>query len=381
MTKIPLIDLQLEYRDIKKEIDEAIKKVLLKGNFILSEEVEFFEKGFAKYCGAKYAVGVSSGTDALELALRSLGISYGDFVVVPTLTFYSTASAVCYVGARPIFVDVEEQTGNIDVEKLELALKKNRNKKIKAVIPVHLYGNPARIDKILELAKRYGIYVIEDSCQAHGAEVRFRVKGSKYKVKKVGSIGDLGCFSFYPIKNLGCYGDGGAVVTNNKRLAEKIKFLRDYGRKQKYVHLGIGYNKRLDTIQAAILSVKLKYLDERNQKRREIAKIYSELLKDVKEVRPIEVSENSIPVYHCYVCRAKRRDELRKFLYNKGIETGIHYPLPLHLQPAFKFLGYKKGDFPVSEKLASEVISLPMYPEISLYQVEYICGVIKKFYE
>jgi len=391
---IPLIDLKKQYKTIKKEINNAIKGVILKSDFILGKELELFEQEFASYCGTKYALGVDSGTGALELALRALGIKEGDEVIVPVFTFYATAATVLYVGAKPVFIDVEEDTGNIDVNKLEDSLKKfqipNSKFQIKVIIPVHLFGQSCDMDKILEVAKKYNLKVIEDAAQAHGAEHKFKVQSfryggaasgmTKFKVQGVGSIGDIGCFSFYPAKNLGAYGDGGIITTNNPELAERIKLLRDYGRTEKYTHQIIGYNKRLDTLQAAILRVKLKRLNQWNQARRKNAEIYNKLLKNIDEVKLLKIKDFAEPVYHMYVVRVKKRDELRKYLAEKGIATGIHYPLPLHLQPAFEFLGYKKGDFPIAEKLADTVLSLPLFPELEKEEIEYIAKEIENFY-
>jgi len=391
---IPLIDLKKQYKTIKKEINNAIKGVILKSDFILGKELELFEQEFASYCGTKYALGVDSGTGALELALRALGIKESDEAIVPVFTFYATAATVLYVGAKPVFIDVEEDTGNIDVNKLEDSLKKfqipNSKFQIKVIIPVHLFGQSCDMDKILEVAKKYNLKVIEDAAQAHGAEHKFKVQSfryggaasgmTKFKVQGVGSIGDIGCFSFYPAKNLGAYGDGGIITTNNPELAERIKLLRDYGRTEKYTHQIIGYNKRLDTLQAAILRVKLKRLNQWNQARRKNAEIYNKLLKNIDEVKLLKIKDFAEPVYHMYVVRVKKRDELRKYLAEKGIATGIHYPLPLHLQPAFEFLGYKKGDFPIAEKLADTVLSLPLFPELEKEEIEYIAKEIENFY-
>ena len=380
--KIKLVDLKEEYKNIKLKIEQALIDVFEEQNFILGSNVSVFEKRFAKFLGVKFVVGVSSGTDALELALRSLGIGYKDEVIVPAMTFYSTASAVVYVGARPVFVDVEEDTGSIDTNKIEeyIINTKRRNKKlkVKAIIPVHLYGNPANIEKILYIAQKYNLYIIEDASQSHGAEVQLKLKGKKIKV---GGIGDIGCFSFYPTKNLGCYGDGGAIVTNNKKIYKKIKLLHDYGRISKYKHLTLGYNKRLDTIQAAILNVKLRYLNIWNKKRVQIAKFYNEYLKDIPYVELLNYDKYGSSVYYAYTIKVHRRDLLQKHLERNNIKTLIYYPIPLHLQPAFKFLGYKKFDFPIAEKLAKEVISLPMHPELKKEKIEYVCKIITKFYK
>jgi len=393
--KIPLVDLKSQYKEIKPEIQKAINRVLDNTAFILGEEVTKFEEEFAKFCDTKYGIGTSSGTSALHLALLSLGIGEGDEVITTPYTFTSTVGTIIYSGARPILVDINPRNYNIDVQKLEEFLKlKTQNSKLKtrlkAIIPVHLYGQPADLDPILELARKYNLKVIEDAAQAHGAE---------YKGKRVGSMGDMGCFSFYPGKNLGAYGDGGMVVTNEEKVANKIRCLRDHGRREKYEHQMIGYNYRLDGLQAAILRVKLKYLDEWNEKRRKNASIYNKLLKDLDVVTPYE-EEYAKHVYHLYVIRAtpvrdkmpkasakssiwisngvKKRDKVYKFLQEKDIACGIHYPLPLHLQKAYQYLGYKEGDFPVAEECAKEVISLPIYPELKRDQIEYIAKTLKE---
>jgi dTDP-4-amino-4,6-dideoxygalactose transaminase len=373
MKKIPLVDLKSQYEEIKKEIQEAINRVLDNTTFILGEEVTKFEEEFAKYCGTKYAIGTSSGTSALHLALLSLGIGEGDEVITTPYTFTATVETVIHCKAKPIFVDINPKNYNIDPQKLKefLELRTPNSElrtRLKAIIPVHLYGQPVDLDPILKLAKRYNLKVIEDAAQAHGAE---------YRRKRVGSMGDIGCFSFYPGKNLGAYGDGGMVVTNDDEVANKIRCLRDHGRREKYEHHMIGYNYRLDGLQSAILRVKLKYLDEWNEKRRKNASIYNGLLKNLNIVTPYE-EEYAKHVYHLYVIRTKRRDEIYKFLQEKGILCGIHYPLPLHLQKAYQFLGYKEGDFPVAEECAKEVISLPIYPELKREEIVYIAEALKE---
>jgi dTDP-4-amino-4,6-dideoxygalactose transaminase len=372
LMKIPLVDLKSQYKEIRGEIQEAINRVLDNTAFILGEEVVKFEEEFARYCGTRYGIGTSSGTSALHLALLSLGIGEGDEVITAPYTFTSTVGTIIHCGAKPILVDINPRNYNIDVQKIEEKIAK----RTKAIIPVHLYGQPADLDPILKLAKKYDLKVIEDACQAHGATYKFKMQNEKCKIKRVGSMGDIGCFSFYPGKNLGAYGDGGMVVTNDEEIAEKIRLLRDHGRREKYEHLMIGYNYRLDALQAAILRIKLKYLDEWNEKRRKNASIYNELLKDLDVITPYE-EEYGKHVYHLYVVRIKKRDKVYKFLQEKGIACGIHYPLPLHLQKAYHGLGYKKGDFPVAEKCAREVISLPVYPELKRNQIEYIVKNLK----
>ena len=381
--KIDFIDLKRQYKTIKKDIDKAIKNVINMSNFILGKEVTLFEKEFARYCGVKFALGVDSGTSALELSLRALNIKPQDKVIVPVFTFYATSASVCYVGAQPVFIDVEEETANIDVNKIEEYIEtvnENERKKIKAIIPVHLFGQSCDMTEILKIAKKYNLKIIEDAAQAHGGCCRLEITNYNFHIKKLGSIGDAGAFSFYPSKNLGCYGDGGMIITNNSILANRIKLLRDSGRTERYFHKIIGYNKRLDTIQSAVLRVKLKKLDFWNSKRRKIAQLYNELLEDITEVKPLKIKDFAEPIYHAYVIRVQDRDNLVNFLKKHKISTAIYYSLPLHLQPAFKFLGYKKGDFPVAEKLSKEVLALPIFPELKYSEIEFIVKKIKKFY-
>jgi dTDP-4-amino-4,6-dideoxygalactose transaminase len=373
--KIKFLDLTKQYKSIKKEINSAIKKVLESCVFIGGKEVEDFEKKIAKFCGAKYAISVNSGTDALFLSLKALGIGQRDEVITTPFTFISTAEVIATLGAKPVFVDIEPRTFNIDPEKIEEKI----SKKTRAIIPVHLFGQMADMAEIIKIAKKHKLKVIEDTAQAIGAKLK--VESRKWKV--AGSIGDLGCFSFFPSKNLGAYGDGGMVVTNNKKLAEKIRLLKNHGSssKEKYLNLVSGINSRLDTIQAAILRVKFKYLKKWTQKRQEIAKYYNQKLSGVGDVIIPEISSERTHIFHQYTIRTKYRDKLQKYLKEKGIPTMIYYPLPLHLQPAFKYLGYKKGDFSESEKAAQEVLSLPIYPELSQKEQDFIIRKIKEFYE
>lgn len=361
---IPAVDLKRQYYSIEEEVDNAIKGVLESGYFILGENVKLFEKEFSKYCNAEFGIGVASGTDALQIALRAYDVGASDEVITVSNTAFPTAIAISYTGAKPVFVDIDE-TYTIDA----LKIKEKISSKTKVILPVHLYGQPADIYPILEIAEKFGLYVIEDACQAHGTE---------YKGKKVGSIGDIGCFSFYPTKNLGAYGDGGFVTTNNEELAERIKLLRDYGQTERYNHVIKGYNSRLDEIQAAVLRVKLKKLDKWNEVRRKNAKLYNELLSG-KVIVPIE-RENSKHVYHLYVIRTKYRDEMRKWLKSKGIPTDIHYPTPIHLQKAYADLGLEKGSLPVTEKYANEILSLPLYPTLTTEKIEYIGDKINNFF-
>lgn len=356
--KIEFVDLKSQYQTIADEIDQAINKVVKNGDFILGEAVAIFEKEFAEYCQCKCGIGVGSGTEALHLALKACDIGPDDEVITAANTYIATVLAITYSGARPVLIDINPETYNMDVKKLEAVI----NNKTKAIIPVHLYGQPADMDPILGIAKRHNLKVIEDACQAHGAE---------YKGKRLGSLGDIGCFSFYPGKNLGAYGDGGMVVTNNESLAEKVKMLRNYGQKVKYYHLMKGFNSRLDTIQAAILMVKLKKLDKWNKMRRENAKKYSYFLKNSNIVIPLEMSYVK-HVYHLYVIRVNNREKLQKRLAERGISTGVHYPIPVHLQEAYKDLGYTLGDFPVAEGYSDNILSLPMYPELTNAQIEIV---------
>lgn len=357
--KIPLVDLKIQYRNIKKQIDESIFSTIEESSFILGEKVKNFEEKFAQYLAVKDVIGVGNGTDALLLSLLALGFKSGDEVITTSFSFYATVEPMCLLNIKPVFVDINEETYNIDVNKIRKVI----TKKTKAIMPVHLYGQTCQMDKIVRLAKEYKLVIIEDACQAHGA---------KFNQQMVGSFGDLSCFSFFPGKNLGAYGDAGAVATNNQRLSSILRSLRNHGRKDKYLHKKIGLNSRLDGIQAAILAVKLKFLDQWNKKRQEIAKKYFSALKGVKGIILPKQSKDGKHVYHLFVIRVRNRDKIFATLKEKGVEVGIHYPLPLHLQPALKFLGYKKGDFPVSEKVSEEVLSLPIFPEITDEQVNYV---------
>jgi len=369
MIEIPFIDLSRQYLTIKEEIDKAISKVLNKSWFILGEELSAFEGEFAKYCGAKYAIGVGSGTEALHLALIACGVKIGDRVITVPNTAVATISAIRFANAKPILIDIDEDTYTMSPGRLEAYLKKHRTKKIKAVIPVHLYGHPADMEPISKITRKYELKLIEDACQAHGAE---------YKGKKVGSIGDLGCFSFYPTKNLGAYGDGGIVVTDNEELAIKIRMLRNYGEKTKNYSVIDGFNSRLDELQAAILRIKMNYLTQWNEKRRNLAALYNSLLRDTGVKTPVEKSYAK-HVYHLYVIRTHKRDELREWLRSRGVASHIHYPLPIHFHPAHKDLNYIKGSFPIAEKISTEILSLAIFPEQDDCQIEYICKAIKEF--
>jgi dTDP-4-amino-4,6-dideoxygalactose transaminase len=362
---IPFVDLKVQYNSIKDEIDEAVQRVLDTTSFIMGKDLIKFEEEFALFCDVKHAIGVANGSDALILALKACGIGEGDEVITVPHTFIATTEAISNVGGKVVFVDIDPKTYTIDVPKIEEKI----TEKTKAIIPVHLYGQPADMDPIMELAKKYNLKVIEDAAQAHGAE---------YKGKKVGSIGDVGCFSFYPGKNLGAYGDAGIVVTNNERMAEKVRLLRNHGRiTKKYEHEIEGYSSRLDNLQAAILRVKLRHLNKWNDSRRNNANRYNELLSNIGgTITPYE-ADYAKHVYHLYVIRTEERDKLREELKSKGIATGIHYPIPLHLQPAYNYLGYREGDFPVTEECSQKILSLPMFAELTDEQIEEIVKIIK----
>lgn len=370
---VPFIDLTRQYKAIEEEILSATKRVFEKGRFILGEEVSTFEEEFARYCGVRYGVGVNSGTDALYLALRAAGIGKGDEVITVANSFIASALAISFTGAKPIFVDIEPETFNLDPNALEHLLKRQRTtgkkQRIKAILPVHLYGHPAEMGAIMEIADRYDLHVIEDACQGHGAE---------YKGKKAGSFGAMGCFSFYPTKNLGGSGDGGMVITDDKKLYEKLRLLRCYGEKKKYKHILQGGNSRLDEIQAAILRVKLRYLDQWNDQRRRKASIYKKKLEGSGVVCPVE-KEGSHHVYHLFVIRSKRRNGLQASLKERGINTLIHYPIPIHLQKAFVEWGYQRGDLPVTERFSKQVLSLPFFPELTESEMDEVAGAIRLF--
>src|SRR3989338_1057436 len=361
---IKFVDLAAQYSLIKEYINKAINDVLKSTGFVLGQNVREFEKEFASFCGAKYAVGINSGTSALHVALLAKGIGKNDEVITAPNTFIATCAAISYTGATPKFVDIDPETYNIDAKKLEDAI----TKKTKAIIPVHLYGQPANMKEINEVAEKHNLIVIEDACQAHGAE---------HYGKRV-PVSDIGCFSFYPGKNLGAYGEGGAVVGNDEEFIELIRIYRDHGQVKKNIHKYIGYNYRLEEIQAAILRVKLRHLGRWNDMRRKNALIYNELLEDCDVATPEEKDYNK-HVYHLYVIRAKNRQKLIEHLASKEIQTGIHYPTPVHLQEAYRHLDYKKGSFPFAEKYADEILSLQMFPELTEKQIEGITINIKDF--
>jgi len=364
--KVPFLDLKAQYLSIKEEIHLALQDVLEQTAFAGGKFVAQFEAKFADYCKADFAIGVNSGTSALWLTLLGLGVGKGDEVITVPSTFIATAEAISYCGATPVFVDIDEKTYNMNPKLLEAAI----TDRTKAVIPVHLFGQSADMDAILAIAKRYGLWVIEDACQAHGAE---------YKGQRVGTLGDAGCFSFYPGKNLGAYGEAGAVVTNNAELAEKIRMLRDHGQSKKYYHNMIGWNARMEGFQGAILEVKLKYLNAWNNARRHHAQLYHQLLQQIPNVIVPREAEYARHIYHVYAIRVPEREALMKFLAEKEVQTGIHYPIPIHLQPAYQFLGLRPGSFPVAEQCAQQFLSLPMYPELTDEQIEYTAQQIKQF--
>ena len=361
---IPLVDLTAQYHSIKKEIDEAVLSTFESGHFILGPVVTKFEESIAAYLGVDFGIGLASGTDALVLALRALNIGAGDEVIIPAYTFFATAGAVMSVGAKPVFVDIDPQSYQIDVSKIEEVITSNT----RAIIPVHLYGHPAEMNPILEIAREYGLKVIEDNAQGFGAE---------YLGKKTGSFGDIGCLSFFPTKNLGAFGDAGMVVTNDPALAERIRMLRTHGWKKKYYSEEVGYNSRIDALQAAILQAKLPYVDSWNEKRRELAHRYTEKL-GPNFVTPIEC-EWGKHVYHLYIVRSTKRDELQAFLKQKGVATEVYYPLPPHLATPCRKFGYKEGDFPHAELASQQTLALPLYPELTLSQQDEVIAAVGAF--
>jgi dTDP-4-amino-4,6-dideoxygalactose transaminase len=357
--RVPFVDLKAQSETLGDTYDSLFKSVVARAAYTLGPELSQFEKEFAEYCDCDYGVGVSSGTDALKLAYLAAGVGPGDEVIVPVNTFIATAEAVSHLGATPVFVDCLAETANIDPELIERAI----TSRTKAVVPVHLYGQPADMDAILAVAAPHGIPVIEDACQAHGA---------KYHGRRAGSMGLASAFSFYPGKNLGALGDGGAVVTNDAGVAEKLGLLRNHGQSDKYTHGCVGYCDRLHNLQAAFLSAKLAHLDEWNDARRAAAARYDSLLADVAGVTRLTTIEDVVHVHHLYVVLVDDRDRVRDALADAGVDTGIHYPVPLHLTPAYHSLGYAAGDFPVAEALAARSMSLPMHPHLSAAQTEYV---------
>ena len=367
MNTIPFVDLAAQYANIKDEINNAIQKVLGRCNFILGSQVEEFEQTFARFLNVEHAVGVSNGLDALRLSLMALDIGPGDEVILPANTYIATALAVSSVGARPVLVDCDPATYNIDVELIVPAIRS----RARAIIPVHLTGQSADMDPILEIAERCGLYVIEDAAQAHG---------TLYKGQQCGSLGIMGCFSFYPGKNLGACGDGGMVTTNEPSLAERLRRLRNYGQCVKYEHVEKGLNARMDTLQAAILSVKLRYLQQWNEARAEHAEKYRELLSGIGDLTFQQRAPYSTHIYHLFIIETDQRDALRTYLETAGIQTGIHYPKPIHLQEAYADTGYRRADFPYAERLAGRILSLPMYPELKHGQIQHVADEIQAFF-
>jgi len=364
--KVPFVDLSTQYRTLQKPLTRAIQNVLKDTQFIQGAEVTLFEKEFAKFQGAGYCIGVNSGTDALILGIKALHLPFGSEVIIPVHTFIATALGATQNNLTPVFVDADPDDYGMDLADL----KKKITSKTKAIIAVHLYGQPEKIDEIKKIIKDSNIHLIEDACQAHGA---------MYKGKKVGTFGVFSAFSFYPGKNLGAYGDSGAVITNYAKVAKQVKLLREYGQEKKYHHTILGTNTRLDTMQAAILRTKLPYLDRWNTLRQKWAAYYSKKL--MKGIMTPKIIVGRRSVFHLYVVQVDKRDNLLRVLIKHGIQTLIHYPIPLHLQPAFKYLGYKKGDFPNAERISRKIISLPMHPDLTKKQVDFVIDTIKKFYE
>lgn len=364
--KVPYLDLKVQYESLRDEIADSLQQVLDNTAFAGGPFVEKFEKEFAAFCQSKFALGVGNGTDALWASLTALGIGQGNEVITTPNTFIATTEAILLSGAKIVFVDIDEVTYNIDPALIESAI----TERTKAIIPVHLYGQPADMDPIMEIAKKHGLFVIEDACQAHGA---------RYKGRRAGTIGDIGCFSFYPGKNLGAYGEAGGIVTDNPQLVETIKMFRDHGQRKKYHHSIFGWNGRMDGFQGAVLSVKLKYLDHWNENRRKNAELYNNFLGDVEGIITPAQAEYAEHVYHIYTIRVKNRDKLMASLGEKNISCGIHYPIPLHLQDAYRDMGHSKGSFSVAEKCSEQVISLPMYPELSEEQIEKVSREVKAF--
>jgi dTDP-4-amino-4,6-dideoxygalactose transaminase len=361
---IPFVDLKAQYASIKSEVAEAIQRVLDSAQFTLGPEVAALEEEFAAYCQARYGIGVNNGTSALHLALLAADIGPGDEVITVPFTFVATVSAIHYTGAKPVLVDIEPRTFTIDAAKIEAAI----TPRSRAIVPVHLYGQPADMDPIVEIARRHNLVVIEDAAQAHGAE---------YKGRRAGSLGHIGCFSFYPGKNLGAYGEGGMVVTDNPAYAHKIRMLRDWGAEKKYQHVLKGYNYRLEALQGAILRVKLRHLEAWTNARRGAAAHYGALLARAGVALPVEMPY-ARHVYHVYAIRTAERAAWQHALHARGIQTGIHYPIPVHMLPAFADLGYVAGDFPHSERAAAEVLSLPMFPELTAAQRQTVCTAIEE---
>ena len=361
---LPLVDLQAQHATIRTEVEAAVAKVMADANFVLGPDVAAFEEEFASYCQAEQAVGLDSGLSALELGMRALGIGPGDEVITPAGSFIASSSAISFTGATPVWVDVDRRTYNLDPELVETAI----TERTKAIMVVHLYGQPAEMTRILEIAGRLGLPVIEDACQSHGA---------RYGGRRTGSMGAFAAFSFYPSKNLGAYGDAGALTTNDPGLAEKVRSMRNYGQRKKYDHAYLAWNRRLDTIQAAVLRVKLRHLDAWNRSRRHLASLYDELLSATGVAIP-NVNPEVEHVYHLYVIELANRDRVLEELSSRGIGAGIHYPVPIHLQAAYRPLGFGEGSFPVTEAAAKRVLSLPLYPEMAEADVRRVVGAVSE---
>jgi dTDP-4-amino-4,6-dideoxygalactose transaminase len=364
---VPITDLGLEYEAIRKDLDPLFSKILRSGSYVLGQEVALFEKELAFYIGVDHAMGVNSGTDAILIALRALNIGVGDEVMVPAMSFFATVEPIVQLGAKPVFVDIDPISYAMDPKAVEAKI----SSKIKAIVAVHLYGLPADLKSLSSIAKKNDLPLVEDMAQAIG---------SSYEGKKIGSFGEMACLSFYPTKNLGACGDAGAVLTSSDKLAQRVKTLRNHGARVKYHHEETAYNSRMDEIQAAILRLKLRHLDVWNAKRRQFASDYDALLKGLPLTLPSEVKGRT-HIYHLYSIQSDRRDALKSFLEQKGISTGLHYPVPLHLLPALKNLGHQEGDFPVSERLAAQTLSLPLYPFMTSDDVRYVAEAVKAFFK
>ena len=362
--RIPLVDLKNQYQNIKEDVLSEISQALDSMQLFLGKNVQALESEFAGFCGTEFAIGVSSGTDALHIALRACGIGPGDEVITVSHTFIATVEAIILAGAKPVLVDIDPETYNMDTSQLKKAI----TGKTKAIIPVYMYGHPADMDPIIEIARAHGLKIIEDACQAHGSE---------YKGRRAGSIGDVGCFSFYFTKNLGAYGEGGIITTSDPEIAQRCRMLRDHGQNEKYCHALIGMNGRLDELQAAVLRIKLPHLEDWIDKRRSLAQAYNEGLPD-SIIKPQEMSWGK-HVYHLYVVRMPEREQLREWLENKGISTGMHYPIPVHLQEAWRASGGDKLSLPITESITKEILSLPIYPELTIEEVDIICKHIREF--
>ena len=362
METVPYLDLRAQYRPLRSEVLSAFEEICESTSFAQGRAASEFEGKFAAYCGVDHCVSLNSGTSALHLALRCLDVGPGDEVVTVSMTFIATAWAISYVGATPVFVDINPVRRTLDPDRLEAAI----TSRTKAIIPVHLYGMPAEMDRIMAIAERHGLPVIEDAAQAHGA---------KYRGKRVGQFGQIACFSFYPSKNLGAYGEGGALITNDASIAQRARSLRDHAQSQKYLHDEIGYNYRMDSFQGAVLAIKLKHLDEWNKARVDCARQYTELLKGSSYRLPADISDSEC-VWHCYVIETPERDRVRAALEDVGIQSAVHYPVPIHVQKAYAYLNYRTGDLPVTEALCERCLSLPIYPELSKENISRVASVL-----